>query len=426
MHPPTRISRALVLVSLLFTLAPRSTLASPAPTSTASAGDQCGKPCDGDTDPVCGTDGRTYLNVCWLRRQACKDPSLEVASTGTCPISVTQSVDCQSILCPANFDPVCASDGNTYSNLCQLEAAACLNPTVRLVIKGPCPSLPPSLPSGVACARACPATFDPICASDNRTYRNPCEFESAACAAPGLQLVLKGICPARPRCDRICPKIYLPVCGTDGVSYDNRCLLGVRRCETGNKGLKVAFVGPCPPAPLSSGTSVAPRPTESVPTDLCDRVCPFNFDPVCGDDGKTYPNACALEIATCLAGVKLASTGECPISFPTARITPPPTGTVWGGAAHPTWNSGKWTEGDETWWSTRGPKRSSRSKSSTKTVTTTTTRAGDGGDRECEWACPEVYDPVCGSDLRTYANMCFLSIAVCRNTALQIANVGEC
>lgn len=52
-------------------------------------------------------------------------------------------------LCPAVYIPVCGSDGKTYSNYCFLSIAMCEDPSISFLHNGPCqetPTIPPLPP----------------------------------------------------------------------------------------------------------------------------------------------------------------------------------------------------------------------------------------------------------------------------------------
>uniref|UniRef100_A0A4W5JMX2 Transmembrane protein with EGF-like and two follistatin-like domains 2a n=1 Tax=Hucho hucho TaxID=62062 RepID=A0A4W5JMX2_9TELE len=123
----------------------------------------CNFKCNNDYVPVCGSNNENYQNDCYLRRDACKQQSeVLVVSEGSCPVDVGSGsgddggegsaetgqketstcdicqfgaecdVDAEDVWCVCNidcshisFNPVCASDGRSYDNPCQVKEASC-------------------------------------------------------------------------------------------------------------------------------------------------------------------------------------------------------------------------------------------------------------------------------------------------------------
>lgn len=106
----------------------------------------------------------------------------------------------------------------------------------------------------------------------------------------------------------MCPRNLDPVCGTDGDTYSNPCLL---RCEAETErgrttGLKINYRGEC-------GKKFIPIQTKAKNI-AC--ICPRNYEPVCGTDGKTYSNKCVLDCEAQTVhgktiGLKVAHQGQC-------------------------------------------------------------------------------------------------------------------
>eukprot|EP00922_Rhytidocystis_sp_ex-Travisia-forbesii_P024967 GHVS01036667.1.p2 GENE.GHVS01036667.1~~GHVS01036667.1.p2 ORF type:complete len:131 (+),score=11.36 GHVS01036667.1:169-561(+) len=104
------------------------------------------------------------------------------------------------------------------------------------------------------------------------------------------------------------------------------------------------------------------------PSAVCKKNCNFMWLPVCGSNARTYGNKCELDVATCKSNGAIikAYDGECE----------------------------------------------------------------DGGRRRlgpCDRGCGRIFSPVCGTNGRTYNNLCLLQIATCKSHGhIKLRKRGSC
>ncbi|XP_055542560.1 serine protease inhibitor dipetalogastin-like [Wyeomyia smithii] len=144
--------------------------------------------CTLDYNPICASDGQTYANECDMRCENVKNPNFHAYKVADEPCTskeivllqepvagrissrlnhscrcsmhsrkvlsfilvslmliavhagVKTTTEMSECVCPRNIDPVCASDGNSYTNKCVMECAESKSKTkLTVAIQGWCP-----------------------------------------------------------------------------------------------------------------------------------------------------------------------------------------------------------------------------------------------------------------------------------------------
>jgi len=277
---------------------------------------KCPNDCSGaKPDPVCGSDGNIYQNLCELQSLNCGPNSGKVIQVDWLRCAARSS-RCSRVNCADSHlnepDHVCGSDGRTYPSICHMQKASCTR-GIELAHVGPCMKLGSinSCPYNCTSIEDSEATADkdaPICGSDGNAYRSLCEMKRRTCGQHVIAVPLHH-CTATKMCKLAgagCDRKIISVCGSDGKIYRNLCEMRTKNCG------KFVYEVPMTRCLALAGFRFTG----------CNRFCSLDYDPVCGTDNKTYSNECFLQLENCRsrALVTKKNHGKCGEAVAEAKV----------------------------------------------------------------------------------------------------------
>jgi len=164
-------------------------------------GQSCSGRCGSRGPAVCGTDGKTYKNSCYLK---CLNSHHHVllAHSGACTsIDTYTNTNCDQICNDEEGQTrYCLSNGKTYDSMCDVQNAKCAaakkNHHLSVVHKGGCVTLNSSCTGSHS--GTCQTVHNYLCGTNGYTYMNECYFKQAQCrlAVNGtmLDILHTGLC----------------------------------------------------------------------------------------------------------------------------------------------------------------------------------------------------------------------------------------